>query len=95
MDNTKEIVKISTPTKGVLQVTLNRPEQLNALSQGVLQRLSDIFQQAKEDKAVKALLLTGEGKAFCAGADINQLAGLSAATGLEFARFGQSVFRQL
>lgn len=96
MDNSKDSVKTTSIAAGILHVTLNRPEQLNALSQGVLQRLLSIFHQAKEDKAVKALLITGEGKAFCAGADITQLAGLTGAEdGMEFARFGQSVFREL
>jgi enoyl-CoA hydratase len=95
MDNMNDIVKLSPLDAGVLQITLNRPEQLNSLSQAVLQRLSDIFQHAKQDRAVRAILLNGEGKAFCAGADIKQLAKLNGPEGLEFARFGQSVFRQL
>lgn len=79
----------------ILQITLNRPEQLNALSQEVLQRLSQVFQEAKHNPAIKAILLKGEGKAFCAGADIKQLASLQGHEGLQFARFGQSVFRSL
>jgi enoyl-CoA hydratase len=90
-----DIVKISAVESGILQITLNRPEQLNSLSQAVLQRLSDIFVQAKHDHAIKAILLTGEGKAFCAGADIKQLAELNGTTGLTFARFGQAVFNTL
>lgn len=95
MEPLSDIVKTSTPVAGVLQITLNRPEQLNALSHAVLSRLSDIFQQAKHDPAVKAILLCGEGKAFCAGADITQLATLTGPQGVAFARFGQAVFRQL
>lgn len=90
-----DVVKTTAVEAGILQITLNRPEQLNSLSQAVLQRLSDIFQQAKHDSTVKAILLTGEGKAFCAGADINQLAELNGTEGLAFARFGQSVFNAL
>ena len=89
-----DIVKVSVES-GILHITLNRPEQLNALSQAVLQRLSDIFDQTKQDNAVKAILLTGEGKAFCAGADIKQLAALDGITVLAFARFGQAVFNRL
>lgn len=95
MENMNDIVKISSPEKGILQITLNRPEQLNALSQEVLTRLSNIFQEAKQDASVRGILLTGEGKAFCAGADIKQLAALKGADGLAFARFGQAVFRSL
>lgn len=92
MDN---IINITTLENGILQISLNRPEQLNALSHEVLTRLAQILQQAKTDKAVKAILLTGEGKAFCAGADIKQLAALNGADGVTFARFGQSVFSAL
>lgn len=95
MDNTNDIVKLSYPESGVLQITLNRPKQLNALSQEVLQRLFHIFNDAKSDPAVRAILLTGEGKGFCAGADIKQLEALNGQDGLAFARFGQSVFRAL
>lgn len=95
MSNMDEIVKISSPVIDVLQISLNRPEQLNALSHEVLLRLSAIIQEAKDNPAIKAILLTGEGKAFCAGADIKQLASLNGSQGLAFARFGQRVFRQL
>lgn len=88
-------VKIVSNTDGILHLCLNRPAQLNALSHGVLQALSHCLAQAKEDKTVRAILLTGEGKAFCAGADIKELAPLNETQGLEFARFGQSVFSQL
>ena len=81
--------------KGLLTITLNRPEKLNALSADVLHALSECFTYAKEEPAVKGVLLTGTGKAFCAGADISRLAECTAQTGYDFACFGQSVFRQL
>lgn len=90
-----DIVITTQHNHGILQIHLNRPDQLNALNQATLQRLAAIFSQAKSDKTIKALLLTGEGKAFCAGADIKQLAALNGVQGAAFARFGQSVFRQL
>ncbi len=96
METMKDIVKMMPLESGILQISLNRPEQLNALSQEVLQRLMHIFDEVKQDKTVKALLLTGEGKGFCAGADIKQLAALTTGQeGLLFARFGQLVFRHL
>lgn len=90
-----QLIKVATSDDGILHISLNRPEQLNALSQDLMQRLSQVFHDAKQDKAVKAILLTGEGKGFCAGADIKQLAGLNGPDGLAFARFGQTVFREL
>lgn len=95
MNIMNDIIKVSSLESGVLQISLNRPEQLNALSHEVLQRLSSILLDAKQDNSIKAILLTGEGKGFCAGADIKQLAALNGQAGLKFARYGQSVFRSL
>lgn len=95
MDNLSNVIEVMSPASGILQIHLNRPKQLNALSHEVLKTLSQILEQASHDKSVKALLLTGEGKGFCAGADIKELAALNGASGLEFARFGQSVMTQL
>lgn len=80
---------------GILIATLNRPEKLNALNASVLHELSELLSAAKENSDVKALLLTGNGKAFCAGADIGRLAECDAQSGYQFACFGQDVFRQL
>jgi enoyl-CoA hydratase len=92
--NQRNLIKTEL-NAGILHIQLNRPEQLNALNQETLQQLAIIFTEAKENREVKSLLITGEGKAFCAGADIKQLATLSGVKGKEFARFGQAVFRQL
>ena len=81
--------------EGILILTLNRPDKLNALNAEVLETLSDELNFAKQHSEVKALMLTGQGKAFCAGADINRLAECNAQSGFEFAKYGQAVFRQL
>jgi enoyl-CoA hydratase len=80
---------------GILTIRLNRPEKLNALSTEVLQALLESLNFAKKEPDVKGLLITGTGKAFCAGADISRLAECHAESGYQFARFGQEVFRQL
>lgn len=80
---------------GILTITLNRPEKLNALNQAMFDELSLLLCQAKEDKSIQGLILTGEGRAFCAGADIKRLAECNAQSGYEFAQQGQAVFRQL
>lgn len=95
MDGKQNVVKATREQPGVLHLTLNRPEQLNALSQEVLHHLSQVFQEVKNDTTIKVILISGEGKAFCAGADIKQLASLTGASGLAFAEFGQRVFREL
>lgn len=89
------IIEQSLDSDGILTLTLNRPEKLNALSQDVLLALSEIITHAKNNAKIKALLLTGEGKAFCAGADISRLAECDAERGYQFACDGQAVFRQL
>lgn len=64
---------------GVGVITLNRPEKLNALSFSLVRELDEALTQLEDDDAIKAVVLTGAGeRAFSAGADIHELAGLSA-----------------
>jgi enoyl-CoA hydratase len=75
---------------GVARVTLNRPEQRNALNAELLAALVDAMQSAREDEAVRAVVLTGAGdKVFCAGAD---LGGFSADAPLVQKHFASDLF---
>lgn len=56
---------------GVLLLRLNRPEQLNAFTVEMANELVDAFQRASQDDAVRAVVVTGAGKAFCAGMDLS------------------------
>lgn len=56
---------------GILWVTLNRPEKLNALSMPLFDELKDVFQQARLDRSVRCVVITGAGRGFCAGADFS------------------------
>ncbi|MBI3289466.1 MAG: enoyl-CoA hydratase/isomerase family protein, partial [Elusimicrobia bacterium] len=58
---------------GVLTLTLNRPEVLNALTMGMMKGISDALKKAAADKDVKVVVLTAAGRAFCAGADLGDL----------------------
>lgn len=89
------LIEQELDSTGILTLTLNRPEKLNALSTDLLAALAELFSAAKANPKVKALMITGNGKSFCAGADINRLAECNAQTGYEFARHGQEVFRLL
>lgn len=89
------LIEQELDSQGILLLTLNRPEKLNALSLEVLNLLVELLNAAKANPKVKALMITGRGKAFCAGADINRLAECTAQTGYEFACYGQEVFRIL
>jgi len=68
--------------ESLLSVTLNRPERLNALNQAMVDELKEVAESAAADKAVRAVLLTGAGRAFCSGADLleGQLLGTSEAS---------------
>jgi 2-(1,2-epoxy-1,2-dihydrophenyl)acetyl-CoA isomerase len=57
----------------VALVKLNNPASLNSLTAEVKKGLLDFFTDAREDDSIKAIVLTGEGRAFCAGGDINSL----------------------
>lgn len=59
---------------GLLQITLNRPNKANSLTQVMLHRLHDIFLQAAEDPDLRALTITGAGeRVFCGGADLAEV----------------------
>jgi 2-(1,2-epoxy-1,2-dihydrophenyl)acetyl-CoA isomerase len=70
---------ISETLDGVGFVTLNRPDKLNALSFELMAELDDVLTGFEEDEAIKAVILTGAGdRAFSAGADIHEMADMSA-----------------
>ena len=54
----------------ILEITLNRPEAYNALNLDVMLMLSDILASAATDNNIKGIMITGKGKAFCAGGDL-------------------------
>ena len=57
-------------TDGVLTITLDRPDRLNAFTTRMMHELIDAFDRADADDAVRAIIVTGAGRAFCAGADL-------------------------
>jgi 2-(1,2-epoxy-1,2-dihydrophenyl)acetyl-CoA isomerase len=58
-------------TGGILWVTLNRPEKLNALSIHLFEELEDLFRDVRLDRSVRCIVITGAGRGFCAGADFS------------------------
>ena len=76
----------------IAYVTLNRPKVLNALNKKTWADLRTAFEVARDDAAVRGVILTGAGdKAFIAGADISELANVSAVEAEESSTFGQEV----
>jgi 2-(1,2-epoxy-1,2-dihydrophenyl)acetyl-CoA isomerase len=60
----------TTAADGVLTITLNRPESLNALNAAMRRELTTAMKAASRDEATRCVLLTGEGRGFCSGADL-------------------------
>ena len=65
-----EAAVLSGIADGIMTITLNRPTVLNAMNADLLAQLGAAFAAAKHDDAVRAVLLTGAGRGFCAGADL-------------------------
>src|SRR5882757_1860600 len=88
---------ISYAKKGAIAyVTLNRPKVLNALNKRTWEDLKAAFEDAQDDAAVRGVILTGAGdKAFIAGADISELAQVSAVEAEKSSAFGQDVLNAI
>ncbi|MBX3685787.1 MAG: enoyl-CoA hydratase/isomerase family protein [Rhodocyclaceae bacterium] len=57
---------------GIAEIRLNRPHRLNAVTQTLYDELNDALSRAEADKDARVVLLTGEGRAFCVGADLKE-----------------------
>ena len=87
---------LSKAREGVVELTLNRPKELNALNRALLQALSARLSSLKDDPSVRALIVTGAGdRAFVAGADIGEMADLTRSEAEIFSRFGNRVMSQV
>lgn len=76
----------------VAVVVIDRPEALNALNSALLEELGQVFSSIAQDAEVRAVVLTGEGKAFVAGADIAEMRDLSPSDAHDYALQGAAVF---
>ncbi|MFO8010495.1 MAG: enoyl-CoA hydratase [Dehalococcoidia bacterium] len=61
-------------SEGIATLTLNRPEAMNALSRELRQAIADGFQEILPDDSIRAAIITGAGRAFCAGMDLKEAA---------------------
>lgn len=57
-------------TDGVALITFNRPDAMNTFSQSMMEGLGDAYRRCDEEDAIRAVVVTGSGKAFCAGAEL-------------------------
>lgn len=92
---TLNYLKIDEAREGVYLLTINKPASLNALDTAVLGELAAVVEDLRTNESVKVLVLTGEGRAFVAGADISEMVSKNPIDGLEFGRLGASVFRAI
>ena len=81
---------------GIAQLTINRPDKLNALNIQTIEEINTAFQDIYDNPEIKAVIVTGAGeKAFVAGADISEIADLTSMNARKFAESGQEVFASI
>jgi len=68
----QELIKFEL-VQGVAKITLSRPEVLNSFSAAMAHELLFALEKVKKDKTIRSVLLTGEGRAFCAGQDLSEV----------------------
>lgn len=76
-------------------IKINRPKVLNALNKQTVRELLQAVAELEDDHSIKAAILTGEGKAFIAGADIKQMQAMTPLEAKEFAELGHSLPRNI
>lgn len=76
-------------------LSINNPKSLNALNSTVLKEISTAIDMVEVDEEVNVLVITGEGKAFVAGADIAEMKNLNAEEARKFGKIGSDVFRKI
>lgn len=90
---------LSEVEQGVMTITLNRPDRLNSFNDLMHQQLATCLKQAERDDSVRCLLLTGAGRGFCAGQDLNDRnvdpSGPAPDLGLSVERFYNPLVRRL
>ena len=80
---------------GIAIVTINRPEALNALNSTVISELEQVIGEVEKDQELGAMILTGEGRSFVAGADIGEQYGLDVAAGRKWGQRGSALMRRI
>ncbi len=79
----------------VLLVSINRPEALNALNTKFFEEMNQVLDREASDSEIRCLIITGQGKAFVAGADIAEMVDKNEVEGAAFSKLGQDTFRRI
>lgn len=84
---------LSTLENGILTITINRPEKLNALNRQTLAEIKALIEEVYHTEEIKGVIITGSGsKSFVAGADISEFANYTVEQGRHMSAFGHEVF---
>jgi len=84
-----------TRRDGILTVTMNRPEKRNAMSSTMLSRMAEVFSGLEQDEETRVVVVRGEGRSFCAGLDLGELAAARSAKGSVALTEIEDVFHEL
>jgi len=91
---TKEASFLTPEEENIAVITLNRPEVLNALNSEVLQELDSALEEIRKDEKIKAVVISGAGRAFSAGADLSETS-TDEASMRKRIEFGQKVYDKI
>lgn len=89
-----QFLKYDNSREGIGVLTISSPATLNALNSTILNELNSFIDEL-DVQNTRVLVITGEGKAFVAGADISQMSGLYPEEGYKFGKFGAMVFKKI
>lgn len=78
-----QFIRVQTGDAGVATIELNRPDRLNAFNRTMIAEWRDALARIADDPAAKAVLLTGAGRAFCAGGDVDEMAEMESSPGVD------------
>ncbi|MEX2375241.1 MAG: enoyl-CoA hydratase/isomerase family protein, partial [Dehalococcoidia bacterium] len=90
-----ETLEVAINEQGVATLTLNRPDKLNAINLKMMMELREAFRSLDEDLTAKVIVVRANGRAFCAGADLEWSAELGVEGRVESNRLGQRTFNAM
>lgn len=88
-------IKFDIVDNSIAVIAINRPEALNALNSTVIEELEKLIDDLEKNEGIRAMILTGEGRAFVAGADIGEQYPLNVAEGRKWGQRGSKLMRRI
>lgn len=95
MDDNQAALILSERDERILLLTLNRPEKRNSLHPDLVERLLDELKQAEHNDGINVVILTGAGRSFCAGLDLELLVSWSPEQKMAYLERATALFRQV